>query len=438
MANIKPFKGYRYNTEKIDDMAKVVAPLRYNIDDEEKSKLYEMDEYNMVKVFDGKSFETDTDTSNKYTRAAEYLNKWIEEGILVQDDEEAIYLYDEETEMNGNLYHNSTFVALLELEELGTENIRSCEEIKEMSKKDRYDLLAATNSDLSMISCLYVERDRKLFNIMLDLTERKPDMSFKSIDGTRQMVWKITDKDIIDDVVEGFKDLPLYITDGQTRYSTCVEYRNYMKANNPLHTGKEAYNYTMVSLFNSTSDGVVIMPEHRLIKLPRGFSEEFFVAAIQDHFKIEKIIVDEQDDSIPETMKKQIRTKRLETKFALYHEGGYFYRLTLIDPDYIKKEILPEMSKAYCGLDTVVLRKLILNDIFNIEEDYDDLVSTSVSSTKWYKAIKEGKGDVLIVMNPVKVEQIESVTAAGEKMPFRTVSMFPKPWVGPVINIKED
>lgn len=436
MANIKPFKGYRYNPAKISDMGNVVAPLRYNIGDDEKSKLYELDEYNIVKIFDGKSFETDTDEENKYTRAAEYLNKWIEDGVIIQDDEEAIYLYEEEIEMNGNIYSNLTFVALLELEELGTGSIRSCEEIKEMSKKDRYDLLAATNADLSMISCLYVERDKQLLNIMLEQRENEPDVVFNSIDGTKQLLWKITDKEVIEDIVEAFRDLPLYITDGQTRYSTCVQHRNYMRANNPLNTGEEAYNYTMVSLFNSISDGVVIMPEHRLVKLPRGFSEEFFVAAGQTHFKIEKIIVDEQDDSIPATMKKQISTKRLETKFALYHGGGYFYRLTLIDPDYIKKELLPEMSKAYCGLDTVVLRKLILNDLFNIEES-EELVSTTISSNHCYNAVKNGQGDIMIVMNPVKVEQIESVTAAGEKMPFRTISMFPKPWVGPIINIKD-
>ncbi|MCH5211511.1 MAG: DUF1015 domain-containing protein [Oscillospiraceae bacterium] len=436
MANIKPFKGYRYNPAKISDMGNVVAPLRYNIGDDEKSKLYELDEYNIVKIFDGKSFETDTDEENKYTRAAEYLNKWIADGVIVQDDEEAIYLYEEEIEMNGNIYSNLTFVALLELEELGTGSIRSCEEIKEMSKKDRYDLLAATNADLSMISCLYVERDKQLLNIMLEQRENEPDVVFNSIDGTKQLLWKITDKEVIADIVEAFRDLPLYITDGQTRYSTCVQHRNYMRANNPLNTGEESYNYTMVSLFNSISDGMVIMPEHRIVKLPRGFSEEFFVAAGQTHFKIEKIIVDEQDDSLPATMKKQISTKRLETKFALYHGGGYFYRLTLIDPDYIKKELLPEMSKAYCGLDTVVLRKLILNDLFNIEES-EELVSTTISSNHCYNAVKNGNGDIMIVMNPVKVEQIESVTAAGEKMPFRTISMFPKPWVGPIINIKD-
>ena len=434
MAHIKPFKGYRYNTEKIEDMSMVVAPLKYNISDEERELRYESEEHNIVKIFDGRSFDTDTESSNKYTRAAEYLQKWINEGVIVQDDEEAIYLYEETTVVNGNTYRNTTFVGLLELEELGTGNIRTCEEIHEISQQDRYDVLAATQADLSMISCLYVERDKKLLNIMNMLTESRPDMEFVTDDGLVQRLWRITDTPTIEDICEDFKELPLYITDGQTRYATCMQYRNYMRANNPLHTGEEPYNYTMVSLFNSNSDGVVILPEHRMIKLPKGFSEEFFIAMVQDHFKIEKIIVDAQDESITETMKTQIRTKKI--KLALYSDGDYFYRLTLIDPDYIKRELLPQMSKAYCSLDTVVLRNLVINDVFGIEEDYDDLVSTSMSARQCMNSVKDGKADVIVVMNPVKVEQIESVTAAGETMPFRTISVFPKPSVGVIINIK--
>ena len=437
MANIKPFKGYRYNSEKIGDISTVVAPTQYNISDEEKAKLYEMNEYNAVRIFDGMEKETDTKNDNKYTRAAAYLKDWIDSGVLVRDEEESIYLYEETIELHGTSYHNMTFVALLELEELGTGNIKTCEEIREMSKRDRYELLSKTNADMSMITCLYIEREKELLNLMNTLSQNEPDMDFDTFDGMHQRLWKITDKETIDSIVDGFRELPLYITDGQTRYETCIQYRNFMRANNPMHTGKEAYNYTLVSLVNSNSDGLEVMPVHRKIKLPRGFSEEFFIAAIQDHFKIEKIIVDSQDDSLIETMKKQIQTKRAETKLGMYHDGDYFYRLTLIDNDYIKKELLPEMSKAYCSLDSVVLRKLIIDDIFGIGDEYDDLVSMSMSTNECYNDVKEGKADIMFVLNPVRVEQIESVTAAGEKLPYRSISIYPKPSVGVLINIKD-
>lgn len=437
MANIKPFKAYFYNSAKVGDVSTVVAPTRYNISDDIKSELYKSSEYNAIRLFDGKSFDDDNETSNKYTRSAEFLNEWIKNDILVRDSKDAIYLYEETVEMNGNKYQNMTFVALLEIEELGGD-IRMCEEIQEISRNDRYDLLKATNSDISIISCLYINHDKRLLSMMNTLSQNKRDIEFDSIDfDMYQRIWRITDKKTIAQIEEIIEGSKLYIIDGQTRYMTCLEYRDYMRNKNPHHTGDEPYNYTMVSLFDSTSDGVAIMPEHRMIKLPNGFSEDFFVAVVQDHFKIEKIIVDTQDESITETMKKQIKTKRLETKFAVYCGGNYFYRLTLTDPDYIKNELLPDMSKAYCSLDTVVLRKLIINDIFGIEEDYADFVSTSISTTQCIKAIETGDADLMVVMNPVKVQQIQEVTNANETLPFRSLSMFPKPSVGSFINIKD-
>ena len=157
------------------------------------------------------------------------------------------------------------------------------------------------------------------------------------------------------------------------------------------------------------------------------------------HFKIEKIIVDSQDEGLIQTMKKQIATPRMDTKIAVYHTGNYFYRLTLKDKEYIKKELLPDKSDAYCGLDTVVLNQLILKDVMHIkDEDFDECVSTSRSSRKCLKHIEAGESDVMFVMNPVKAEQIRSVAVSGERMPMRTLSVFPKPSVGVLINIKED
>ena len=39
MANIKPFKGYLYNPDKVNDIATVLAPTRYNISDEQRNAL---------------------------------------------------------------------------------------------------------------------------------------------------------------------------------------------------------------------------------------------------------------------------------------------------------------------------------------------------------------------------------------------------------------
>lgn len=439
MANIKPFKGYRYNADKVSDLGSVVSPPYYNMKKEDKDALYEKSVYNSVRLFSGEKYDSDTEDNNVFTRAKECLDKWIAEEILIRDEEPVIYMYEQTIEISGIHYSNLSFVALVELEEASSGVIMPCEKLHEVSMDDRYKLLEATNADISMISCLYVEQEKDLFNLMNELREEKPDVEFSSDDNVQQRLWKISYKPTIDFIVEHFKDMALYITDGQTRYETCLKYRNYMKANNPNHTGSEAYNYVMVSLSNSKSDGLVFLPMHRRVKTPRNFSEAMFIANAQDHFKVEKIIVDSNDETFVETMVKQIATVKSETRIAAYCGGDYFYRMVLTDNDYIKKEIYPEMSKEYCRLDIVALNKLIIEDALRIkEEEYGEYVNPSRSYNVCYEDVKNGAYDIMFILNSARIEQIRNITAVGERLPEMTVSVFPKPSVGVIINMKED
>lgn len=438
MANIKPFKGYRYNMEKISSMSDAVCPSLYKLTDKRRSELYEMSEYNAVRLFSGEELSDDIEIENKFTRAAEHLNKWIADEILIREDKPAIYLYEQTVNVFGTTYSNRNFITLVEIEELNTGSIKPCEEFHETSLKDYYENLKLTNADTSMISCLYTEREKVLLNLMNEISETEPDFEFRTNDedSVHERVWIITYEPTLETIIEQFKDRDLYITDGQTRYEACLRYRNYMKEKNPNHTGNEPYNYTLVSLMNANSDGLVILPLHRIVKCPRGFKEDFFIAGIQDHFKIEKIIVDNDDEEFVNTMKKQISTTRMETRIGVYSGGKYFYRLTLKDKDFIKKNLLPDKSDAYCGLDTVVLRHLILEDLLNINEDtYGDRVSEVRSRHQCYNDIIEGKYEVMFLLNPVKTEQIKSITAVGETLPHMTICVFPKPSVGTIINV---
>ena len=54
MANIKAFRGYRYNTDKIDNLGSVISPPYYNMAKEDKDALYDKSEYNSVRLFSGK------------------------------------------------------------------------------------------------------------------------------------------------------------------------------------------------------------------------------------------------------------------------------------------------------------------------------------------------------------------------------------------------
>jgi len=69
MAIVKPFKGVRYNLEKVkyDD---VIAPPYDVISDSLLEELYGKSDYNIVRIDFGKKFNDDSEENNRYSRAA--------------------------------------------------------------------------------------------------------------------------------------------------------------------------------------------------------------------------------------------------------------------------------------------------------------------------------------------------------------------------------
>lgn len=438
MAEIKPFRGYRYNEEKTGNLGRVMAPPYDSIEETEQHELYGLSEYNIVRIMRGMQSEEDTPEDNCYTRAAKYLKDWIAQQILVRDEKPAIYMYEQEINLHHISYSNRGFVVRMKLCDFDSGKVVSCEKSIAKNKSDRSQLVEATGANISMINCMYIEEEKQISNYMQHISERTPDSTYTIKDGTVQKLWVIDDEEQIAYIQKLLDNHVFYLIDGQNRYEIALDYAKKRAKENPKHNGSEGYNYIMTLLSNAYDDGLMQVPFHRLLRFPKGFREEYFVSAAQDHFKIEKIIVDTELGEMVDTIKKQIATSRNINRFAVYTGKNYFYRLTFTDTDFMK-QILPEQSESYRGLDVIVLNKLILEDIFNISEDaYIERVTYTKSITKGIEELKKGTHQCMICMNPVKAEQIRAVASAGETMPERSMCVFPKPATGVVLNTLDE
>ena len=433
MANIKPFKGYIYNQNKIDDLGKVMSPPYDSLSELEKRELYDRHEYNSIRLTKGLKYPVDNEKS-PVQRASEYLKDWIKNKILVEDSEAAIYLYEQEIIYGKATFSTKGFVALLEIEEFG-KSVIPCEDTTPINRADRYELLANTKANFSMISCMYIESERYLSKMMTEISDTPPDISFTIPDGTKERVWRITDNDKINFIAAALKTHTLYIDDGQNRYETSLTYRNECKKNNPNHTGREPYNYIMTLLTNAYDDGIVQLPFHRLVRFKKPFNESFFIASCQDNFKVEKIIVDTDTSDFSDTIKRQIATTKAENHIGVYAGGEYFYRLILKNKNTLRAR-LPDKSEPYLSLDVTVLNNLILEDVLSIEEDnYDERIEFTKSVADGMRRVKNGEFGCLLAVNPVKTEQIRAVAIAGDKMPSKSICVFPKPTAGIITNL---
>ena len=152
MAKVVPFKGLRYNTEKFKDLDMVTAPPYDIISAEEQQELYNKDEYNVIRLDYGMEFESDDSDNNKYTRSAAYLNKWIEEQVLVFEDEPAFYIYEQVFQLDTEespTHSLKGIISLVQLEEFSKKVILPHEETLKKAKRDRLDLMEATKTNMS-------------------------------------------------------------------------------------------------------------------------------------------------------------------------------------------------------------------------------------------------------------------------------------------------
>lgn len=441
MATIMPFRGYRFNTERVKNIGAAMAPPYDTIKEEEQDFFYKQHEYNIARIAKGKTLSGDTASANCYTRAADYLNDWIKKGILVRDAKPALYLYEQRVEHKNTTFTSQGVIALLELEDLTDGGmIMTCEDAKPSFKEDRYKLLSSIHANVDMINCMYIDHEKGLNNFLNEISEKKPDMEF----GTRETVtnsatyhrlWVIDQQDSIAYITGVLKNKPFFITDGQNRYETALEYKKQCMQENKHHTGGESYNYIMTQLTNAYGDGMVQLPVHRVLNTKKHFSEAYFIAGAQDHFKVEKIIVDTHVDDLNVTMVKLIATPRLdETKIAVYSGGNFFYRLILKDRDYLK-QLMPDKSDTYRNLDVTVLNRLILGELLNIDEsNYTEYITFTKQVAKAVDAVNNDTASCAFIINPVKPEQIRAVALAGERMPERSIYLFPKAATGVVIH----
>lgn len=411
------------------------------VSDEEQKEFYEANENNIIRISKGMKFDTDTDTDNCYTRADGYLRDWIERDILKREGKRVIYLYEQRVQRKMTVHVNHGIVSLLELCDItdGSGDVMFCEKPQKEIKQDRYDLISSINANVDMINCMYIDPEKSLWSVINEITDELPDMEFSTYekvidDMTIHRIWVIEYDETIHYIQKLLENKTMFVLDGHNRYATALEYRNYCREHDPSYTPDSPCNYIMTFAVNAYGNRTMQLPVHRIIDIEKMITPERFIACAQDHFKVEKIIVDTAIDDFVETFKKQISTVRMENKIGVYFGGNYFYRLTFTDKEYLKL-VCPDCSDVYRGLDVVVLNEMILKDILNLhEESFEEYIRYTKSATKGVDQVKKGKARCVFVMNPVKAEQIREIAMSGEIMPDRSIYIFPKPATGAIIN----
>ncbi len=410
MTSIKPFKAIHYNSEKINDLSKVVCPPYDVISPEDQDFYHNLHPNNFIHIDLAKEKEGDSKTDNKYTRALKYYKEWRDKDILVQDEKPAIYYYRQEYKILGQKYSRLGFIALMKLQDEKDSKIFPHENTHARAKEDRLTLNTALKANLSSIFVCFADKTKKVQKIFQQKVSITPSiMDVKDHEGVHHMVWRLDNPELIDQIKDVLADQQLFIADGHHRYEVACEYRRRQIAEKGKITGEEPFNYVMTYFTDMDSSDLMIFPIHRVIKKIHGkfdFLEEYFrIDKVKSKEELSIILAKagKNEHAFGVYMKKDLRLLRLKNRL-------------LID------EIVKEGSKDFRELDATILKYFVL-DRLGIKSE--DIVYTK-DINEAAQMVDEGLAELSFILNPVKVKQLKNIALNGERMPPKTTYFYPK------------
>jgi uncharacterized protein (DUF1015 family) len=382
---IKPFKATHYNTKLFNEYSDVICPPYDVISSEQLKKLRKKSSYNFSHIL--------LADKGRYEQKRKELDKWIEEGVLVSDDADSMYLYEQKYKVKGKLVTRYGIVALLKMDKKG---IFPHEKTHKAPKEDRKKIIQAVEANLSPIFVIAGKHLSKLAALHKKYSKRKPFIKCKDHDGNDNRLWQINEKREINSLTKAFSKAPLLIADGHHRFEISYDY--FKKYKNKY----KDLNYVLAYI-TDFQKGLTILPTHRIMSVNESTSG--IISKLQKHFDIKQISQKDIDKALA-------RAKKFCMGICCQEK---FYFLKLKNEDFLDK--IP--NKLFRPLDAYVFHKLIL-PLLKVEKGIE--YSHSVAESK----VLAGKDKTAFLLRAADLKSVVAISSAGYRLPQKSTYFYPK------------
>ncbi|MEP0814341.1 MAG: DUF1015 domain-containing protein [bacterium] len=425
MAKIEPFRATRFSTELVGNLSDVVALPYDKITPAMQDAYYAKSEFNICRISKGIPQTGDSEGNDVYSRAAETWKRWLESGVLREDDRPALYVYHQIFQVGGTEFTRRGLCCMVELQDYGTGGVKPHERTLDAPKQDRFKLLMALDAHLGQIFQLYPDPDNEVASLLAEACISEPEME-ATIEEDGQVVhrvWAITHPDTISTIQNLLLGKQLFIADGHHRYETALNYRNARMAE--YIGGPDGHNprFAMMTLVGMSDPGLVVLPTHRVLFNLAHFNPGDFISQIRQYFAIAEM---RSLDELAAEMKS--RSDKLGRNAFGFYMGGRFYLCELSDHD-IMRRLAPERSEAWRSLDVAVLHEVVLEHLLGISKEAQAAktnISYDRSAISALAKVNSGTHQLAVLMNPTKLSQIREVAGNGEVMPQKSTDFYPK------------
>jgi uncharacterized protein (DUF1015 family) len=429
MAEILPFRAFHYDPGAIPDLGTVVTQPYDKISPEMQARYYSMSPHNLVRIIRGRFLPDDGPSNNVYVRAAHDFQAWIESRVLVSEHDPAIYPYHQEYEVPGERAvrkERRGFIALLRLEDYSARVVHRHEETLSGPKADRLELLKATRAHYGQIFMLYSDPTGTVERLLAAAAAEPPWEKVRDEYGTLHTAWRTADPKIIAEVTAAMRDKRLVIADGHHRYETALAYRNYCR-----DTGRRdgRAEYVMMTFVRMETNGLTILPTHRLVHSLAQFDWAKFAGAARQIFDWEDIVVAGPESEWMVQFLARLKAAGQERPAMGAYAGRGKLALLRLRRDFDLDGALADVAPTLRRLDVIVLHRLALERLLGINMQAvreETNLSYYREAALACEEVEKGRGQMAFLVNPTPVAAVYENALADRPMPQKSTDFYPK------------
>jgi len=402
MAKLVPFKAVR-PTRAIVGLVAARSYQSYTID--ERDSRMDYNPYTFLHIVNpGYKYAQVITGEERYNLVRNRYLEFKEDNVFITDDKPSFYVYKIVNR------HNQTFngiIAASSAEDYENDIIKKHEDTIESREETFKSYLNTVKFNAEPVLLTYPD-NKKITEIIKKVQKKHAEFEFTMTYKDTHYLWKIDDESIIKTIKDEFDKMKtIYIADGHHRSASSVLLAKELKAKNPNHTGKEAYNFFMSYLIPESE--LKIYEFNRIIKDLNGLSKEQFLTKLDAVFRIEN-----KGSQMYQPSKKH--------HFCMYLDNE-FYALRL-------RKALYNTTTALDTLDTQILYDSVLNPILGIKELRNDNrihYSHSKSGLVTMKDhVDSGKYKIGFGLVPIDINEIKAIADEGLTMPPKSTYILPK------------
>jgi len=408
MAIITPFRGIRYNPKKIADLSAVIAPPYDVIDKQGQDVYYNLNPYNIIRLEYGRDSDKDHPGNNRYTRASQTFAKWLDQEILILENQPVFYLYQQSFHYQGTRYNRTGIIAALKVEPYHTGSILPHEQTLSLPKADRLELLRSCRANFSPIFTLFSDPENQIDRICDPLFNQPPLFEFSDQTGQTHRLWPVTDPRQQKALQELISPLPLLIADGHHRYETSLRFSQET-------SGPPGYSHALTIMVSMHSPDLLILPTHRLLSGLSLRQVKALPEIVSRNFNL-------YPRGLPENLSGSDFLRELQ------QQGQTTPALGLVLPSQVYLLALKQPFSQQDRLDVTLLQDLVIKPLLEgtAEGTAERVTGYTTDQQEVIEAVVKGNSQAGFILNPTPVQEVVARAQRGEKMPQKSTYFFPK------------